>query len=145
MPLLRAQGELTLGSDPELRFTQTGKAVCSFSAVASKSKKDESGNWVDDKSAWFKVTVWDKMAEHAAASFSKGSRILVIGDVHQEEYEKDGVKRTSLCLTAHEIAASVRFGETTFVKAERNNSATPAAAPAGQANPWQSDSAALPF
>lgn len=143
MTLLRVHGEVTLGADPDLRFTQAGKPVCSFSAVASKSKKDENDNWVDDKQAWVRVTVWDKLAEHVAGSLKKGDRAVIVGDLYEEEYEKDGVKRKSLNVTAYEVGASVRFAEVVINKAQRSNTSAPATA--GAADPWQSDSSALPF
>lgn len=131
--LPRITGEFTIGSDPELRFTQIGKAVASFSAVASKSKKDDAGNWVDDKDIWVRVTVWDRVAEHVAESFTKGSRIVLSGTIHEEKWtDKDGNDRKTLNVTADEIGASIRFGSTVYTKAERAS----AAGPVGADNPW---------
>lgn len=137
MPLLRVTGEVTVGSDPELRYTQTGKAVASFSAIASKSKKDDAGNWVDDKEQWVRVTVWDQAAEHVAESVVKGMRVVITGDIYTEKYtDKDGVERTSTNVTAHEVGVSLRFGTATYTKAERSNTS----APAGGADPWATGS-----
>lgn len=140
MPLPRISGEFTLGGDPELRFTQSGKAVASFSAIASKSKNvgtRENPDWQDDKEIWVRVTVWDKIAENVAESLEKGSRVVIIGEIFTEKYtDRDGNERTSLNVNAFEIGPSIRFATAKITKAERSNTASPS----GAADPWASSS-----
>jgi single-stranded DNA-binding protein len=40
------------------------------------------------------VQVWEKQAEDLAPEVVKGARVVVVGDVHSREYEKDGATRT---------------------------------------------------
>jgi len=61
-----------LGKDPEQRFTKEGKAVTSFSVAVDE------GN---DKTTWFKVTAWEKLAELCAQYLVKGKTVLVEGKV----------------------------------------------------------------
>lgn len=123
--LPRITGEFTVGSDPELRFAPSGIAVASFSAVADKSKKNESGEWEKDKEIWVRVTAFKQMAEHVAESVTKGSRVVISGQISLSDWEdKDGNKRTSAEVIADDIGVSLRFGTAKYTKAERSAQAS---------------------
>ncbi len=78
-------GNLT--REPELRYTQNGKAYVRFSlAVKRPFSKDK------DAVDFFNLVAWDKTAEFIANYFNKGSKILVEGRLQTSSYEKDGVK-----------------------------------------------------
>lgn len=49
-------------ADPELRYTQTGKAVASLTVAVSKRRKDENGNWVDCEPTFIRCSIWGKPA-----------------------------------------------------------------------------------
>ncbi len=84
-------GNLT--RDPELRFTAGGKGVASF-GVAVNRRYQVNGEW-QEKTSFFNVTAWDQLGENAAASLTKGARIIVSGRLEQREYEtKEGEKRS---------------------------------------------------
>lgn len=68
-----------VGKDPEVRNTQDGKTVTSFS-IASKTGKD--------KTSWFNVTCFGKTAENVAQYLKKGSLAYVSGYVEIEKYEE---------------------------------------------------------
>ena len=88
--------------DPELKFTGTSKAVCTFS-VAWKAKKDAPVSFLS-------VVCWEQLAEHVAASVSKGSRVTVSGRLTQRTYEtSDGLKREKVEIVAEDVAVSIRF------------------------------------
>ena len=76
-------GNLT--RDPELRFTAGGKGVASF-GVAVNRRYQVNGEW-QEKVSFFNVTAWDQLGENAAASLTKGARIIVTGRLEQREYE----------------------------------------------------------
>ena len=76
-------GNLT--RDPELRFTAGGKGVASF-GVAVNRRYQVNGEW-QEKVSFFNVTAWDQLGENAAASLTKGTRIIVTGRLEQREYE----------------------------------------------------------
>lgn len=108
-----------LGQDPQLRFTNAGKALASLVvAVSHRYKKQD--EWVED-TAWWDVTVWGELAENVAASCVKGSRVICTGRVKQEEWDdKDsGKKRTKLVLVADEVGASLRWATATIDRVER--------------------------
>ena len=85
-----------LGGDPELRFLPDGTAVASFSVAVTGRKK--SGNeYVDDVTAWYRVTCWKYDAEAAVENLRKGSRVHVVGVLKPTPYTaKDGTERLSL-------------------------------------------------
>ncbi len=77
-------GRLT--RDPELKFSQSGKAFCKFSiAVQRDFKKDEAD--------FINCTAWDKRAEAIAEYLRKGRRIAVQGRLNVSSYGKDGEKK----------------------------------------------------
>lgn len=77
-----------LGKDPELRHTQSQKAVCSFSVATTEKKKD--GN---DVTEWHNIVVWDKQGESCHKYLSKGKKVLVEGRLQTRSWEdKQGVK-----------------------------------------------------
>jgi len=81
-----------LGKDPELRYTQAGKAVASFSLATSEQWTDAGGQ-KQERTEWHQVQVWDRLAEACAKSIAKGSLVYVDGTLKSREYEKDGIKR----------------------------------------------------
>jgi len=67
-----------VGRDPELRHTQTGKAVANFSVATSERNSE---------TQWFNVTVWDKQAELANQYVRKGDRVAVHGRMRSREHD----------------------------------------------------------
>ena len=48
-----------LGRDPEMRYTPNGRAVTEFSVAVTHSARDpQTGEWADESTDWFRVTVW---------------------------------------------------------------------------------------
>lgn len=74
-------GRLT--SDPELRYTQSGKAVVNFSIATRKKFKQEGQKDAD----FFKCIAWNKAAEFIANNVKKGGRIAVAGRSENKAYE----------------------------------------------------------
>lgn len=66
-----------LGRDPEMKFTPSGSAVCSFS-VATDHTYVSNGQKVKE-TTWFRVSVWGKLAEVCNQYLKKGSLVLVDG------------------------------------------------------------------
>lgn len=96
-----------LGGDPELRFTPNGVAVCDL-RVATTPRREIAGEWQDKETLWFKVSCWRQLAEHVAASFKKGDRVIVSGRLLQHTYERgDGTLKTDLLVDAALVGADV--------------------------------------
>ena len=85
-----------LGRDPEMRYTPNGRQVTEFSvAVTHRGRDQQTGEWADQATDWFRVTIWGDRAERAAEQFRKGNRVFVEGRFRTREYDaKDGTQRT---------------------------------------------------
>lgn len=94
-----------LGRDPEMRYTPSGRPVTEFSvAVSHRSRDAQTGEWQDDQTDWYRVTVWGDRAERTAEQFRKGNKVFVEGRFRTREYEaRDGQKRISLEITADNV------------------------------------------
>ncbi|MCE7988343.1 MAG: single-stranded DNA-binding protein [Caldilinea sp. CFX5] len=95
-----------LGNDPEMRYTPSGVAVASFSLAVNRSWTGQDGQR-QDKTTWFRVSVWNKQAETVTQYLSKGRQVMVIGEVEEARVftDRDGNPRASLEVKAQ----SVRF------------------------------------
>ncbi len=92
-----------LGRDPELRFTPSGQQVCSFSVATSRSWTDQSGQQ-QEKTTWFRVTAWGKLAELCQQYLTKGRLVLVEGEVDASAWTaQTGEPRASLELNARNV------------------------------------------
>jgi single-strand DNA-binding protein len=85
-----------LGRDPELRYTPQGTAVCDFSIATNEKKRDKAGE-MQNVTTWFRVTLWNKLAENASKYLTKGSPVYIEGRLRIEEWtDKDGKNRSTL-------------------------------------------------
>lgn len=81
-------GRLT--ADTELRRTDSGKAVVSFTIAVDKPGKDKGASFIP-------CVAWEKTGEFIHNYFGKGSAILLEGRLESRQYDaKDGQKRTVL-------------------------------------------------
>ena len=90
--LNRAQLIGHLGKDPELKYTQNGTAVATFSIATSESWKDKDGN-VTERTEWHNIVAWRKLAEICGEWLKKGKRVYIEGKIQTRSYEKDGIKK----------------------------------------------------
>ena len=92
-----------LGRDPEMRYTQSGVPVTSFSVATTRKWSSASGEQ-QEKTTWFRVTCWRKLAELTAQYLKKGRLVLVEGDIEASAFtDREGSARASLELTATNI------------------------------------------
>lgn len=136
-------GNLT--RDPELRFTSTGRGVASFGIAVSR-RYQVNNEW-QEQTSFFNVTAWGELGENAAASLTKGSRIVVTGRLEQREYTtREGDKRTAIDVIADELGPSLRWATATVqrtTKKEGGGGASRGSNPGGEASPH--DSGEEPF
>ena len=96
-------GRLT--RDPELKRTQSGTAVTSFSLAVDRDFKGQNG---DKETDFIDVVAWRNTAEFVSKYFTKGRMAIVEGRLQIREYkDRDGNKRR----TAEVIADNVYFGD----------------------------------
>jgi single-strand DNA-binding protein len=77
-----------LGSDPELRFTQSGQAVCNFSVATNERFTDKAGE-KQERTEWHKIVVWGKQAENCEKYLSKGRQVFIEGRIQTRQWETD--------------------------------------------------------
>jgi len=96
-------GRLT--RDPELRRTQSGTAVTSFSLAVDRDFKSQSGEKETD---FIDIVAWRNTAEFVSKYFTKGRMAVVEGRLQIRDWtDRDGGKRRS----AEVIAENVYFGD----------------------------------
>ena len=92
-----------VGSDPEMRYTPSGKPVTSF-RMATSRRYTTSGGETKEETDWFRVSVWGKQAEVCNQFVTKGRQVYVEGRLHARSWEgQDGQVRTSLEVTANQV------------------------------------------
>ena len=100
---ITAAGRLT--KDPELRRTQNGVAVASFTIACDRDIKDASGNKQTD---FIDCVAWRNTAEFVDKYFTRGRMVIVSGRLQMREWpDKNGNKRRN----AEILAESVYFGD----------------------------------
>jgi len=92
-------GNLT--RDPEMKYTPSGKAVCSIS-IANNRVYTKNSEKVTEVS-YFDVEVWGLAAENCAKYLTKGSGIIVEGRLRQDRWEKDGKTQSRVRITANAV------------------------------------------
>ncbi|MCP3799438.1 single-stranded DNA-binding protein [Allokutzneria sp. A3M-2-11 16] len=102
-------GNLT--ADPELRFTQSGAAVASFTVASTPRTFDkQSGEWKDGEALFLRCSIWRQAAENVAESLTRGMRVVVQGRLKQRSYDtREGEKRTVYELEVEEVGPSLRY------------------------------------
>ena len=87
--------------DAELRTTQTGISVCTFTIAVNPKVKREGE---EDRTEFFKVTAWRKLAENCGKYVKKGMKVSVVGSIGHDEYtDNKGEKRFNLTVTANDV------------------------------------------
>lgn len=85
-----------LGRDPELRYTPQGTPVASFTMATNDKRKGKDGE-AEENTTWFRVTLWGKQAETAAAHLVKGRPVYIEGKLRLDEWtDRDGKQRATL-------------------------------------------------
>lgn len=120
-------GNLT--RDPEMRTTQSGVSVCSFT-IAVNRRRSSSAEAGQPEADFFRVTAWRQLGEICAKYLAKGRKVSVVGSVSASAYTaNDGTARASLEVQADDVEFLTPKGEAG--EAPAYNSA-PAAAPRQQ-------------
>jgi single-strand DNA-binding protein len=89
-----------LGKDPELRHTQDGKVVVTFSIASTRKVNGE------EQTTWVEVSAWEKLGENCAAYLAKGRQIFVRGIPEVRVFtRKNGEPGAAL----HLMAQTVQF------------------------------------
>ena len=89
-----------VGKDAELRHTQNGNAMLTFSVAESKSRRLQDGSWEELNNQWFNVTMFGPAAEALQPVVLKGARVQVAGEFWRRDYETQNGNGVSLDVKA---------------------------------------------
>ena len=91
MNQINITGRLT--EDPKVTYTTGAEpvahAVFNFAVADMSMKKGSQGNYPTD---YFRISCWNKLAEIVEKHFNKGTKLLIVGRLKNNNYEKDGQK-----------------------------------------------------
>lgn len=158
--IITVVGNLT--ADPELRYTQSGAAVASFTIASTPRTFDRQANeWKDGEALFLRCSAWREMGENAAGSLTKGMRVIAQGRLQQRSYQdRDGNNRVSIELSVDEIGPSLRYATASVTRGERGGGrpgggqnavgggdawAAPGTTPAGGGDAWAVGADDTPF
>src|SRR3978361_2549084 len=75
-----------VGKDPEIRATQGGMTIASFTLATADRQKDQTGQWTD-KTEWHNLVCFQRTAEIVRDYVKKGSQIFVEGKIQTRSWE----------------------------------------------------------
>jgi len=92
-----------LGQDPEMRYTQSGTALATFSIATNEVWRDKEGN-KQERTEWHRIIAFARLGEICSQYLSKGKLVFVEGRIQTREWvDKEGVKRYTTEIVASEM------------------------------------------
>lgn len=114
-------GNLT--DEPALHHSPTGVAVLTFSVAVNGRRFDRANNrWLDTSPVFHRVIAFQRLADNAAASLTKGTTVTVTG-VDDSFQPDQGRKIAGSKLLANDIAVSLRFATAQITKTRQEHPA----------------------
>ncbi|MFO8233490.1 MAG: single-stranded DNA-binding protein [Longimonas sp.] len=99
-----------LGQDPELKYTNSGTAVCTFSVATNDSYTNRDGERVDT-TEWHNIVVWGRLAEICNEYIDKGQQVYLEGQLQTRSWEdRDGNKKYRTEVKARDVVFLGRPG-----------------------------------
>lgn len=92
-----------LGKDPEIRATESGVKVCTFSVATNETYKDKNDQW-QTLTEWHNIVAWRFLAEKAERELKKGSFVYIEGKITYKKYtDKEGIERYTSEIVANTL------------------------------------------
>lgn len=119
--LIIVSGRLT--RDPDIRMTQKGSTVCSFSIANNRSYRDPSTNEWKDEVSYMSATAFGPLADRLKEKIKKGTPVIIEGRLVMSEYtDKNGQQRRELRINTNRVqivpSGSAQEGNTSAEAAE---------------------------
>lgn len=92
-----------LGSDPEVRYLESGSAVAKFSIATTESYTNKSGERVDN-TEWHRIELWEGLAKVAEKYLKKGNQVYIEGRIRTDNWtDKDGQQKSGVTIRANSM------------------------------------------
>ncbi|ADW18211.1 single-strand binding protein [Desulfobulbus propionicus DSM 2032] len=92
-----------LGADPEIRYTQNGTPVATFTMATTERRKGQDGQ-VQEQTEWHRVVAWQRLAEICGEYLSKGSKVYIEGKLQTRKWkDQNGNDRYTTEIVAREM------------------------------------------
>ncbi len=122
--------------EPELRFTPSGQAVANFGIAVNRRWQNRATQEWEEAVSFFDITAWAQLAENAAETVAKGTRVTITGRLDQRSWEnQEGEKRSKVEIVADDIAVSLRWATAEVIRNERPDGAGGGGRPSGGGAP----------
>jgi single-strand DNA-binding protein len=92
-----------LGRDPEIRYTQDGKAIANFSVATSEEWTDKLSGEKKERTEWHRIVAFGRLGELCGEYLAKGRQVYIEGRLQTRSWEKDGVTRYTTEINASDI------------------------------------------
>ncbi|MGH8274815.1 MAG: single-stranded DNA-binding protein [Gammaproteobacteria bacterium] len=93
-----------LGADPEMRYTQSGKAVANLRIATSERWRDKQSGEQQERTEWHRVVLFGKLGEIAGEYLKKGSQVYLEGRIQTRKWQgQDGQDRYTTEIVANEM------------------------------------------
>ena len=93
-----------LGKDPEVRYTDSGEAMCNITVATTERWKDKASGEKKELTEWHRISFFGKLAEIAGQYLKKGSQVYVEGSIRTRKWtDKEGQERYTTEIRADEM------------------------------------------
>jgi single-strand DNA-binding protein len=92
-----------LGRDPEIKYTQGGSPVATFSIATTETWNDKSGT-KQTHTEWHSIIAWNRLADLAKQYLAKGRQVYIEGKIKSREWtDREGNKRKTTEVIASQM------------------------------------------
>ena len=94
-----------VGKEPEIRTTNGGMTIASFTLATADRAKDAQGNW-DDKTEWHNLVAFQRTAEIVRDYVKKGTQLFIEGKIQTRSWDdkESGAKRYKTEILVNELS-----------------------------------------
>jgi len=92
-----------LGSDPEVRYLESGSAVAKFSIATTEAYTNKNGERVEN-TEWHRIELWEGLAKVAEKYLKKGNSVYIEGRLRTDNWtDKEGVQKSGVTIRANSM------------------------------------------
>jgi len=92
-----------LGKDPEIRYTQEGRAVANFTVATNEEWKDKNTGEKKERTEWHRIVAFGKLGEICGQYLAKGRLVYIEGRLQTRSYEQEGVTKYTTEIVAGDM------------------------------------------